>query len=102
MEMFLTVLVMSLVAVLISAVLFVAATRQLPAQPLQPDERLLRVPARFFADDRAPTAQNVVPIEVLLLQIERHIRLEQAAAEAFCDAPTAEALRMPTVSALQH
>ena len=102
MEMFLTVLVLSVVAVLVSAVLFVSATQQPPAGELQPDERLLRVPARFFADDRAATAGDVVPVEALLLQIERHVRLEQAAAEAFCDAPTAEALRMPTVSSLQH
>ena len=102
MEMFFTVFALSLLAVFVSAGLFVAATRQLPTDPLRPDERLLKVPSRFFADDRAPGSASVVPIEVLLLQIERHVRLEQAAAEAFRDRPTAEALQMPTTSPLRH
>ncbi len=102
MEMFLTVFALSLLAVLVSGVLFVAATRQLPTDSLRPDERLLKLPSRFFADDRAPSSASVVPIEVLLLQIERHVRLEQAAAEAFRDRPTAEALQMPTTSPLRH
>ena len=101
MEMFLTILTLSVLAVVISGVLFLAANRPNPADPLRPDERLLSIPSRFFADDRAPSS-SVVPIEVLLLQIERHVRLEQAAAESFRDAPTAEALRMPTTSALRN
>ena len=101
MEMFLTVLTLSIVAVVVSALLFLAANRPEPANPLRPDERLLSIPSRFFADDRAPSS-SVVPIEVLLLQIERHVRLEQAAAESFQGAPTAEALKMSTTSPLRH
>ena len=41
-------------------------------------------------------------MEVLRLQIERHVRLEQAAAEAFRDFPTAEALQTLTTSPLVH
>lgn len=102
MEMFLTVLAISLLAVLVSAVLFVAAARQPPSDALRPDERLLNLPSHFFADDRTSHGSTVVPVEVLLLQIERHVRLEQAAAEAFQGSPTAEALRRPTTSPLQH
>ena len=103
MEMFLSVLAISLIGVAVCAVLFVAATR--PTQPfnLEPDERLLQIPSRFFADDRLGAgASPVVPIEVLLLQIERHVRLEQAAAEMFRDSPTAEVLHAPTTSPLVH
>ena len=39
-----------------------------------------------------------VPSDVLVLQIERHVRLEHAAAESFLQFPSVEALRMPTLS----
>lgn len=102
MEMFLTVFVLSLLAVLVSAVLFLAAAPKTPPDALRPDERLLKLPSEFFVDDRTAHSPAVVPVEVLMLQIERHVRLEQAAAEAFRDAPTAEALRMPTTSPWHH
>ena len=41
-----------------------------------------------------------VPSDVLALQIERHVRLEQAAAERFHEFPSVEALHMPTLSPL--
>jgi hypothetical protein len=95
------------------------------------DERLAAVPDRFFVRDAAPQwgsrprwAQRStdplffrdggpepppvagvvpkVPIEVLLAQIERHIRLEQAAAESFSIAPSLESLHGRTVSPLVH
>jgi hypothetical protein len=43
-----------------------------------------------------------VPIDVLLLQLERHVRLEQAAAESFLMAPTVENLHSRTSSPLVH
>ena len=59
-------------------------------------------PARFFLDVPAlPVASDArVPIEVLLLQIENHVRLEQAAAECFLEAPDASRLHSRTTSAL--
>jgi hypothetical protein len=90
MDMFLMVAAMSLLGVAVSAALFA-------------DERLATMPSSFFVDDRAPRSQTIsVPIEVLLLQIERHVRLEQAAAESFLDAPTVEALHTRTASPLVH
>jgi hypothetical protein len=56
-----------------------------------------QLPSRFFADKPAP-AQPRVPIEALLLQIENHIRLEQAAAETFLESPTAALLHSKTIS----
>jgi hypothetical protein len=41
-----------------------------------------------------------VPIEALLLQIENHVRLEQAAAESFLQAPDSAHLHSRTTSAL--
>ena len=46
--------------------------------------------------------QPNVPLEVLLLQIERHVRLEQAAAESFIHLPSPEALNLRTQSPLAH
>ena len=57
--------------------------------------------SRFFTDSVAkqpamPSRQ--VPIEVLLLQIENHVRLEQAAAESFLAFPTHDQLHSKTPS----
>jgi hypothetical protein len=45
-------------------------------------------------------ARSEVPIEALLLQIENHVRLEQAAAECFLQSPNASVLHSRTTSAL--
>ncbi len=107
MEMFLMGLVLSLLGVAVSAVLFGAATRD--AREMEAAARVeTRVPAelpRFFVQRGAQvaTARPVqIPVEVLLLQIERHVRLEQAAAESFHLAPTVESLHVQTLSPLVH
>jgi hypothetical protein len=70
-------------------------------RPAPLDARWLGEPARFFARPVAadPGAAGV-PTELLLLQLEQHIRLEQAAAESFHLAPTAESLHSRTSSPL--
>ena len=105
--MFLMGLVLSLLGVAVSAVLFGAATRD--AREMEAAGRVeTRVPAelpRFFVHRGAQvaTARPVqIPVEVLLLQIERHVRLEQAAAESFHLAPTVESLHVQTLSPLVH
>lgn len=58
-------------------------------------------PARFFINEvSVPTSNGrvSVPIEALLLQLERHVRLEQAAAESFLAQPTSALLHSKTVS----
>jgi hypothetical protein len=102
MEMFLMALVLSLLGVVVSGVLFSAATRG------EERERFVTLrapsptiaPARFFAD--VAHAAPPVPLEALLLQIEQHVRLEQAAAEAFLHAPTRQSLHVRTMSPLVH
>jgi hypothetical protein len=106
MEMFLMVLSLSVVGVLVCGVLFAVATREerkAQAAALAPfgvpdEERFFMLrPARRAA--RMPS-QVPAEAEVLLLQIERHVRLEHAAAESFLQFPSVEALHMRTLSPL--
>ena len=103
MEMFLMVLVLSVVGVLVSGVLFAAAMRE-PAESGAPAFSAVAAQdeERFFMLRPAVrTAPRVrVTADALVLQIERHVRLEHAAAEAFLQFPTFEALHMRTLSPL--
>jgi hypothetical protein len=102
MEMFLTILLMSVVSLALCVAAFglaTAGTRR--EQELRQEARPALAPPRFFA--QAPVAPAVsarVPIEVLLSDIERHIRLEQAAAEAFLEVPSRDALHSQSGSPL--
>jgi hypothetical protein len=100
MLMFLTLFFMSLLAVAVCAAAFGLATRGVDEQrAAQPDRAALVAPPRFFAQAKpAPSAAPPVPIELVLSDIERHVRLEQAAAEAFLEVPTRDALHAPTAS----
>jgi hypothetical protein len=99
MEMFVTLIALSVVGTLVGAILLVAAAQ--PSAPPAVDKSMpVTLPApRFFVED-LPEASTQVPIEVLLLQIERHVRLEQAAAESFVDLHTRELLHSRTASPL--
>ena len=105
MEMFLMAMVMSLLAVAVSAALFAAATRGERPEATSPVKRVALEPQRFFAPaaDVAPAAgpeAETVPVEALLLRIEQHIRLEQAAAESFLHTPSGQSLHSRTTSRL--
>lgn len=104
MEMLLMALCVSVFGLGVAAVAFGAATRSESSdRPTQPQLPLTRAVAstRFFSDS-APASQILpsrqVPIEVLLLQIENHVRLEQAAAELFIATPTQGQLHRKTNS----
>ncbi len=107
MEMFLMAAIMSLLAVAVCAVLFAAATREEREAP-PPVVQAARERQRFFASAPAVRAEaakdavepELVPVEALLLRIEQHIRLEQAAAESFLNRPTDESLHSRTTSRL--
>jgi hypothetical protein len=109
---FLMLLTMSVFCFAVACVAFGAATREEQdiriARPVtRPGMYLPLAQPRFFADGvQAPLAASAgpqqVPLEVLLLQIERHVRLEQAAAESFLEAPTAASLHSRTTSPLVH
>jgi hypothetical protein len=111
MEMFLMAAVMSLLAVAVSAVLFAAATRDEHGEATRPVKQPAQQPQRFFASApsavppvdgaaKSKTEPQLVPVEALLLKIEQHIRLEQAAAESFLHSPTGESLHSRTTSRL--
>jgi hypothetical protein len=104
MEMFLMALCVSVFGLGVAAAAFGAATRSESSDsPTQPQLPLTRAvaPTRFFSDS-APASPVIplrqVPIEVLLLQIENHVRLEQAAAELFIATPTQAQLHSKTSS----
>lgn len=108
MEMFLMALCMSVFGLAVSAIAFSAATREAPT--VEAEERAskpvvtlpLEEPRFFAVTPPRPAAPPRVPIEVLLMQLERHVRLEQAAAESFLLDPSAQALHSRTTSPLVH
>lgn len=102
MEMFLMVVCMSLFALGVTAAAFGAATRGDEAAEKPAVEPVALPKPQFFKDYTVSPAitQPQVPIEALLLQIENHIRLEQAAAESFLEMPTPALLHSKTVSTL--
>ena len=108
MEMLLMALCMTVFGLAVSAIAFSAATSGTPSaeaseQKLQPTARLPLQEPRFFAVEAPrPAAPPRVPIEVLLLQLEQHVRLEQAVAESFLHAPSTQALHSRTTSPLVH
>jgi hypothetical protein len=102
MVMFATILIMSLLAVAVCAAAFGAATRGEAQPEIQPERRLVLEPPRFFASPAKPAEASAVPVQMLLSQIERHVRLEQAAAEAYLDLPTRDSLHSRTESPLLH
>ncbi len=100
MELFLMVAALSVLGVAVSAMAFGAATRGEPGERQQPSQvPTVLLKTRFFVADAEPERASV---EALLLQIERHVQLEQAAAESFLYAPTAESLHVRSMSPLVH
>jgi len=98
--MFLMALCFSVLGLAVTAMAFGAATRPERAQPAAGVQPAAAKPqARFFVDPAAAgVARPRVPIEALLLEIENHVRLEQAAAESFVAFPTAALLHSKSSS----
>ena len=104
MEMLLMALCMSMFGLAVTAIAFGAATRKgASTSPAQPELKPVKsvAPSRFFADRAVPPSVPVqyVPKEVLLAQIEHHVRLEQAAAQSFLESPSHAQLHSKTTSA---
>lgn len=102
MEMFLMAVCVSIFGLAVAALAFGAATRSESPEPaVQPPAPAKAAPARFFADavvPAVPAPLPQIPIELLLQQIESHVRLEQAAAESFVNFPTHDVLHSKTSS----
>jgi hypothetical protein len=60
----------------------------------------------FFAEDIAlsvhPVRASRMPVEVLVLEIERHVRLEREIAESFHLSPTPQTLHVQAASPLMN
>jgi hypothetical protein len=103
MDMLLMGLCLGVAGVVFVALAFGAAMRSESWNSAVPELPLVKAaaPARFFSN-RVPITPAVpplqVPIEVLLLQIENHVRMEQAAAESFLASPTQTLLHSKTPS----
>jgi hypothetical protein len=99
MEMFLMALTLSVLGLAVTAMAFGAATRPERTQAAPaPQPHVAKPQARLFVEPGIPIARPRVPIEALLLEIENHVRLEQAAAESFVEFPTAALLHSKTSS----
>jgi hypothetical protein len=102
MEMFLMIMLISVLTFAMAAIAFKAsAGRESPTETTQPTLPTLEAaPERFFSARVIPNipVHTQVPIEVLLQQIETHVRLEQAAAESFVQFPTQAHLHTKTPS----
>lgn len=95
MELALTVLILGVAEVIVLSLAFRAFERADERRArAEPPARLNRAPetGRFFADSRGPAQSERASVEALLLQLERHVRVEQAAAESFLRNPTSESL----------
>lgn len=103
MEMLLMGICVAVFGMAIACAAFGAAVRRdekAPELQMEQVKAAAPAPTRFFIDDiRVPKmATPRVPIEALLLQIENHVRLEQAAAESFLATPTSALLHGRTIS----
>jgi hypothetical protein len=100
MEMFLMILFTSLPVMIFSALALKGAASPRSEKPV-PERKIEASKPQFFADPLgSPAGPSRFPREFVLSQIERHVRLEQAAAEDFLSVPTAEGLHSPTSSPL--
>jgi len=108
MEMLLMGACLSLFGLAVACLAFGAAAHDLDesvttAPAVRPEPvKAAAAPARFFVERPVyPAATgNRVPIEALLLQLESHVRLEEAAAESFLQSPTSSLLHSRTASPL--
>jgi len=109
MEMLLMGACLSMFGLAVTCLAFGAATRPehstaaaAPAAELKKEMVKAAAPARFFVQQPiVPIAAHArVPLEALLLQLESHVRLEQAAVESFLQTPTSALLHSRTVSPL--
>jgi len=98
---------LSLFGLAVTCLAFGAATRtEEPSPAVQRKPEVAKAPtaapARFFVGPAImPVAEHAqIPLEALLIQIESHVRLEQAAAESFLQTPTPALLHSKTISPL--
>jgi hypothetical protein len=102
MEMFLTIVLACFPVLVLSALALMRQESRTQSPPVVRLDHRDAMPApRFFVNDRLGSGLSPrIPREVLLNQIQSHVRLEVAAAETFLDGPTVEALHARSASPL--
>ncbi len=105
MYMFLTIMLMSAAVLAVTCVAFAASAARDEEGPesrleLRRERTAAETPAFFAPEAELPATRPQVPIEVLLSQLERHVRLEQAAAQSFLAVPSPDSLHSRTESPL--
>lgn len=100
--MFLMIAFMSMfvLAVMALATSAVRSPEEKPPEILELRPMVSGTPHFFGRVDAGRDGAAQVPIEVLIGQIERHVRLEQAAAESFLEHPAVDLLHTPSASEL--
>jgi hypothetical protein len=89
----------SLVGVLAAVLLVSLALRGRKEDEPEPPMRVASLSGRFFLDEVAdPMSQLTLTPEARRAQLEKHVREEQEAAEAFLQTPSAESLHAPPSS----
>ncbi len=106
MSMVIALLAASIILTVITAILLSEAMRTADSSPpVRENSHPDRAP-RFFAQDMPPSVHPVrasrVPVEVLVLAIERHVRIEREVAESFHLSPTPQTLHVQAASPLMH
>jgi hypothetical protein len=96
----------SVILTVITAFVLSDLLRSADSSPLVRESSRPHESPRFFAASVSTPVPAVpaprVPIEVLVSEIERHVRLERAVAESFHLAPTSQALHVQGASPLLH
>jgi hypothetical protein len=106
MAMVLALFAASMVVTVITAIVLAEALRTADSSARVRENPHPKEAPRFFAKDiPAPVhtgRASRVPVEVLLIEIERHVRLEREAAESFHLSPTPQTLHVQAAPLLLH
>lgn len=104
MAMVLALFAASLVVTVITSFVLAEALRIADSSPRVRENPHPKEAPRFFATDMPASVHAVrasrVPVEVLLLEIEQHVRLEREVAESFHLSPTPQTLHVQASSPL--
>jgi len=102
MEAILIIFSICVIGVIATVLLFSVAMRSRGEEEgPQASEGLSSPTGRFFLEEiRDPGPRGSIPADALLLQLERHFRLEEQAAVSFLEGPSVESLHAPSFSPL--
>ena len=91
-----------LLGVMVTVLLFTLSmgSREEDGDQVRPREHPVPQEGFFMEETDAPSATSVEPTNSLLMVLERHVQMEQKAAEAFLEHPDEDSLHAPSESPL--